>query len=155
MEIIGGEVATDVDQLVELVKKRGKISLHELISILKKDASIVQSWVDFLVEENILGMEYKFITPYVYFNKETDAKKTVLQESFDNVLEDKSDFFKKMNAKGIPIKDTNAIWKKYLEENMETMKRIFYVKAKSKNFSETQVNGLWEKYYDYLKKEEK
>ena len=154
MNNFGGEVGTDVDKLVSFVKEKGKVSFHELVKHLKKNSDIIQKWVDFLVEEDILGIEYKFVTPYVYFNKDSENKKTVIEESDDKSIEDKNEFYRKAKSKGLSDSKIHELWKDYVNNNLDEIKRVFYAKAKTKNLSESQCEKLWEKYYDYLLKED-
>ena len=64
---MGNEILkTSVDDLYELVESRKKISVDDAAKLLKLPVNIVQSLVDFLVEESIFGIEYKFTTPYIY-----------------------------------------------------------------------------------------
>ena len=65
---------TGVDELYELVMSRKKISVEEIAKILKIPDDTVQALVDFLVEEKIFGIEYKFTTPYVYISHEKGRK---------------------------------------------------------------------------------
>ena len=62
----GVEIRTGADELVELVKKRKKISIEEAAKLLGLKPANIQGLVDFLVEDKKFGVEYKFTTPYVY-----------------------------------------------------------------------------------------
>lgn len=154
MEGAGSQVKTDVDSLVSLVKERGKISIEEVAKKLGKSLSVVQTWVDFLVEEGILGIEYKFVTPYLYFNKDVKQNPSVLKGPEGDKLEDKNIFFEKAKSKGLSNEKVNALWKSYLENNLDIIKEHFLRRASAKNFSGVQMDKLWSKYYDYLIKEE-
>src|SRR3989338_6336391 len=61
---------TVADELLELVGKHKKISVEDASKKLKMPAASVQALVDFLVEEKVFGIEYKFTTPYIYLYKE-------------------------------------------------------------------------------------
>ena len=50
-------VRTGVDDLLELLKKVDKINLADAAQKLGISSTLLQSWVDFLVEEEILGIE--------------------------------------------------------------------------------------------------
>ena len=63
----GPVVRTKVDELIELLKHVEQISLPEASSRLGIAQDVLQQWVDFLVEEKMVGVEYKFTTPYLYY----------------------------------------------------------------------------------------
>ena len=65
---------TSADDLYELVSSRKKISVEEAAKILKVPNNTVQALVDFLVEERIFGIEYKFTTPYIFISEEKEKK---------------------------------------------------------------------------------
>jgi hypothetical protein len=148
----GESVETDVDLLVSLVKEKGKISIEEAAKMLKVPLNTIQSWVDFLLEEEVLGIEYKFVTPYLYFNKNPVNKASVLQESDELYFEDKEVFYQKANARGLPQARIAELWQKYLNANVAQIKEHFFMKAKSRNLSEQKITDLWNKYYVYLRK---
>jgi hypothetical protein len=147
-------VETDVDVLVSLVKEKGRISIDDAAKLLKISPAILQRWVDFLVEEEILGIEYKFVTPYLYFNKDAKNSASVLSESEGEYLEDKNVFFQKARDRGLPIARINSLWQKYLISNLEEIRDHFIRKAKSRNITEHQIQELWQQYYAYLKRAE-
>ena len=63
-------IRTVADELFELVKKRSKLSVEEASKQLKIPIATIQALVDFLGEEKVFGIEYKFTTPYIYLYKE-------------------------------------------------------------------------------------
>ena len=81
-------VETGVDRMMSILEKREKLSLTDLSRELKLPESTLQLWVDFLVEERVLGIEYKFTKPYVFLNKKNE--KTVVIEDLPGI-----EFFKK------------------------------------------------------------
>ena len=68
-------IRTGVDELLDFLTHNDKTALSEVASKLKIDVNTLQAWVDFLVEESIVGIEYKFTTPYIYLNKSLEKKK--------------------------------------------------------------------------------
>jgi len=150
-----GFLETDVDLLVSLVKEKGKITIESASKILKIPIKVIQKWVDFLIEEEILGVEYKFVTPYLFFNKDPENTSTVKQNHSGDYLEDKAAFFKKAESRGFPKNRTNSLWQKYLSSNLEEIKEHFNKKAEEKGLPSYKVNELWSKYYEYLKRVEK
>lgn len=147
---------TSADDFYELVKSRKKISIEEAAKILRMPIDVVQAVADFLVEERIFGIEYKFTTPYVYLNEKGNHKLHAqpiipppkLQSN--SKLVTKEEFYNKASSWNMPQDKVDNLWKKYLSENMDSLKEAFFEKARSKNLPEEKVNGLWEKYKSSL-----
>jgi len=134
---------TSADDLYELVKSRKKISVEDAAKILKVPDKVVQGLVDFLVEEKIFGIEYKFTTPYIYISQEN---KIEFVSKPKKKLIPKENFFKKANEWNVPSEKINYLWKKYVRENLESIKEDFYTKANSRNLSKEKIDRLWNKY---------
>ena len=58
-------ITTAVDSLVELVNRKGRISLEEASKELGIPENILNEWASFLEEENVISIEYKFTTPFL------------------------------------------------------------------------------------------
>ncbi|MGM5482732.1 MAG: hypothetical protein ACQESF_04690 [Nanobdellota archaeon] len=136
---------TDVDEFIELVREKRKISIEEAAKELQVDQKTIESWTDFLVEEKILGMEYKFTTPYIFINTHESA--SALPDDFET----KESFYEKAKAKKIPDYQIKVAWLKYLDKNQQKIKSAFQKKARDKGLSDKKINELWEKYYRSLK----
>ena len=140
---------TSADDLYELVKSRKKISVEETAKILKIPINIVQSLVDFLVEERVFGIEYKFTTPYVYISQEKGGEIN-LQARPAKELITKDKFFQKASKWNVSPEKINDLWKKYAQENFSYIKEEFYKKAHLRNLSEERIEELWKKYWGSL-----
>ena len=116
---------TSADDLYELVKSRKKISVEDAAKILKVPNKIVQALVDFLVEERIFGIEYKFTTPYVYISQEKE-KKIELESKHEKRWITKEEFFQKASKWNLPFEKINDLWKRYIQENLNFIKETFY-----------------------------
>lgn len=71
-------IETGVDKLVNLVRKRKKISIPDAARQLGVSIVVVEEWADFLEDEGIISIEYKFTTPYLIerlFTKDELEKK--------------------------------------------------------------------------------
>jgi|TARA_B100002003_G_C13730570_1_gene365145 predicted ArsR family transcriptional regulator len=147
-----GILKTSADDLYELVKNRKKISIEEAAKALKLPLLTVQALIDFLVEEKIFGLEYKFTTPYIYLSKESEKKlqKVPEKSSFVEKLTSKEDFYGRAKQKGIFHERIESLWKKYLNQNLGSLKEEFYRKAKLRNIPDKKIHDLWEKYMSYL-----
>jgi len=58
-------IQTGVDKLVVLVRKNKRISIADAAKHLGVSTVVVEEWADFLEEEGIISVEYKFTTPYL------------------------------------------------------------------------------------------
>ncbi len=58
-------IATAIDSLVELVKLRKKLTLEEAAHQLALPEHVINEWANFLEEEGIIQITYKFTTPYL------------------------------------------------------------------------------------------
>ena len=146
MPITDEILTTDVDSFIELVKKQKKVALADAARILNIPIATIQAWTDFLVEEKILGIEYKFTTPYVYYIEEKKKLDDVSYIGFDT----KEAFFEKARQKGIRDSHINLLWAKYLTANKETIKKVFCEKSKEKGLDDVKTEHLWKKYLEYL-----
>jgi hypothetical protein len=138
---------TDVDVFLDLVRRRQKISLVDAAKELHITQQTIQAWTDFLVEEKILGIEYKFTTPYVYMNIEQSEK-----QELKNYIEfdTKEEFYEKAKNKGLNAGQVKLLWLKYVNLNKSAMRRVFYEKSKSRGIDAAKVDELWKKYMEYL-----
>ena len=140
---------TSADELYELVESKKKLSVEEAAKMLKVPVKTTQALVDFLVEEKIFGIEYKFTTPYVYINREKQ-KDVEFQSIPPKKIITQEDFFRKANQWKVPSEKINHLWKRYVQENIGPIKEEFYSKAKSRNIPMEKIEVLWKKYLPHL-----
>ena len=62
-------IETGVDKLVELVRAKGRISIKDASKELGVGPIVAEEWADFLDEEGIISIEYKFATPFLVERK--------------------------------------------------------------------------------------
>lgn len=79
MGITGSIIETGVDRLVKLVNTKGKISFQDAAKELGVSSIVVMEWADFLEEEEILKVQYKFTKPFLVARKL--AKKDVREKA--------------------------------------------------------------------------
>lgn len=145
-------VKTSADELYELVKSRKKIAVEEAATLLKVPIGIVQSLVDFLVEEKIFGIEYKFTTPYVYLSHErgkvieSKIESPISPATTEKNIITKEEFYQKASKWNISPEKVSELWKKYVNENIGYIKEVFYSKANLKGISNEKIEELWKKY---------
>lgn len=144
-------LTTTADELMDLVRKRDKITIEEVSKILNIPMKTVQGLVDFLVEEKVLDIEYKFTTPYIYLSKKANNHKPeIIEKKEKPILLSKEEFFEKAKARNIDYAKIESLWRKYLEKQLGSIKEDFFNKAKAKNLPEGTAETLWQKYLSYL-----
>ena len=141
---------TIADELLELVKKSKKISVEEAAKNLKIPVSTAQSLVDFLVEEKVFGIEYKFTTPYIYLYKEEVTEPRGRGYSFAKELITKEQFYEMAKKKNLPHELIEELWRKYIQQNIGRIKEEFFRKSKERGLQEGKLKEIWNKYLTYL-----
>ncbi len=137
---------TDVDSFIELVKKKKKLTINEAAKELNVPLETVQAWTDFLVEEKILGVEYKFTTQYIYYNFDPDENLNMSFTGFDT----KEAFYEKARKKGLADSQIKLLWIKYISLNKASMRNLFFEKAREKQIPEEKIPVLWKRYLAHL-----
>ncbi len=141
---------TEVDDFLELIKKYRKVSLPDVAKEMKVPQQTIQAWTDFLVEEGIVGIEYKFTTPYVYIEEEKKGKSGIGYLGFDT----KEVFYDKARKRSIADAQIRLLWLKYLTANEDSMRKVFEDKCRERGLAKEKIELLWKKYHSYLKSEE-
>ncbi|RME52880.1 hypothetical protein D6783_03650 [Candidatus Woesearchaeota archaeon] len=137
-------IETGVDKLLALFKGNERISVSAAAKRLGVPEDVIQSWVDFLVEEKILGLEYKFTKPYIYLNRAFDIKPTVVKEERPTIQNFKEDFFNRARDRKLPQSKIPQFWKDHLRRELEAQKDFFFAEAKRRKMNNPDI--LWEKY---------
>ncbi len=145
--MVEGTIKTGVDNLIELLKNREKITINDASKELKIKTKILQKWVDFLVEEKVISIEYKFTVPYIYLNRTKQEEKSIVSKR--SLKEIKNFFVEKARKKNIPEKHIIALWNKKLEREIENQKEYFFRYARLKKVQN--IEKLWEEYYTKMK----
>ena len=141
---------TSADDLYELVKEKKKISVDEAAKALRLPVNVVQSLVDFLVEEKLFGIEYKFTTPYIYISQNNPKEKSG-ELSFSKGIFTKEEFFERAKSTKMPFEKINEMWKRYIDGNISNLKEEFYSKARKRSLGKEKTDFLWGKYLTYLR----
>ncbi len=134
-------VRTGVDSLIDLLEKYKTVSIEKAARILKQKESVIQSWVDFLLEDKIIGIEYKFVTPYIYLIKDGDTV---------NFAHIKEDFFAKAQERNLPDFRIQELWASYVHEHISSIKEIFIKKAMLRGIHSSKIDLLWRQYEEKL-----
>jgi hypothetical protein len=143
-------VRTGVDELLDLLAHSAKIPLTEVATKLKVDSGVVQAWVDFLVEEGIVGIEYRFTTPYIYLNKVMNKKQedAVIKEESYNIQYFKKQFWEKARANNIPEKQIDMLWKNHVIQALELQKKYFFFESQRRKLNN--IDQLWHEYKELI-----
>jgi predicted ArsR family transcriptional regulator len=136
---------TSADDLVEVVRRHKKLSVDDLAKMLRIPVQSVQAIIDFLVEEKVLGIEYKFTTPYVYLNEGKQQAHTQ-----GNGAVSREEFQRKAREKGVVEDEIGPLWKRYLAQNLPQIRQAFMTKAYAQGASAEKAEELWQKYLTYL-----
>jgi hypothetical protein len=135
-------IKTGVDDLIELLKGVDKISLNEVSEKLKTPLKTIQTWVDFFVEEKIIGIEYKFTVPYIYLNRSKNDQKKI--KSSTSLQEIKLKFFEKAKKRNISEDQMVFLWNNKVSSELENQKPNFVRYAKLKGLEN--IDFLWDKF---------
>lgn len=148
-------VTTGVDELITLLRGKEKMPLLDVATELHVTPEILQSWVDFLVEEGIIGIEYKFTKPFIYLNNEEDVAEGDMEEKGKIVKEEelgwtvfKKVFFQKAQDKGLPQKKIGEFWRHHVLSVLENKKRFFYDEARLRALKD--IDLIWQQYKEDL-----
>ena len=141
-------IETGVDSLLALLREKDRISIDEAAKILKTPSKAVQSWVDFLVEERILGLEYKFTKPYIYLNKAKQKTTTTKQtNNAKDIIAFKKEFMERAENKSLPPEKMKGLWNEHLNKALAAKKQYFMIEAKKRELDPART---WQKYEEYL-----
>jgi hypothetical protein len=146
MEADSSILKTDVDDFINLVKNQKKLTINDAAKKLGVPEATVEAWTDFLVEERILGIEYRFTTPYIYMNIEEKSPTGGLMG-----IDTRDEFFAKAKKRNIPEYQISVLWLKYHGSNEEKIRAVFMQKAKARGVSPEQLEILWHMYYEHLR----
>lgn len=120
------ELTTSVDRLMKLVEEKGKMSVSDAAKALGVSNDTAQAWVDFLVEEHILGIEYKFTTPYIYVHSKERLKAVQEDQKEMLTLSDfKETFFARARHKNMPEEKIPQLWAEHLKYVVDGQKDYF------------------------------
>lgn len=137
------ELKTGVDDLLRVVQTEKKISVPDAAKHLNLSEKVVQQWVDFLVEEHILGMEYKFTTPYVFPLKKTGPKRVVDEIAY-SLSDFKDVFITYCQQRQIPEEQHPTLWREHLDAVVRSQKNFFMEECGRRSISD--VDTLFSDY---------
>lgn len=111
-------ITTAVDSLVKLVNNKGRISLESASKELGIPQNILNEWANFLDQENIIEIEYKFTTAYLISRRNDKKEEAVIDyEMISRKLEVMEAHLNKMEPKN----DKKAKQKQYLLKQIKSL----------------------------------
>jgi len=126
-------VETGVDDLIKYLQDKGKVGLKETAQAIKISEETLQLWVDFLVEERILGLEYKFTKPFIFLNKPKTSNSNSNKDDLVTIEFFKNEFVKNAKSKKIPDDKIEDLWHSHLSSSLLKLKPFFLLEAKKRN----------------------
>jgi hypothetical protein len=140
-------IETGVDELVRLLKSHDKLPVAEAAKILRVSPDVVQSWVDFLVEEKILGVEYKFTVPYIFLNQVQSTLGIVEQKAIKTLQDFKNEFNERVESTLPQMKGRVLVlnmWQQHVRQELERKRAWFLAEARKRSLPEPEK--LWMQY---------
>jgi hypothetical protein len=138
-------VRTGVDDLLGYLQGKDRVALHDAAKALGVPVSTVQAWTDFLVEEQILGIEYKFTKPFIYLNQpEKKPAKQIFEGTASTAAEVRIAYFERAKQKLIPAEKVPELWRGHVLEALRRKREYFFEQASRRNATNPQ--SLWEEY---------
>ena len=112
-------IETGVDKLVKLVNEKGKISSFDAAKELGVSNTVVMEWADFLEEEGIISIEYKFTKPFLIPRKL--GKKEVQEKAKE--FSGKKDVFVRKAEVSLNFLDREAAKLNSVKEEFDKIKK--------------------------------
>lgn len=143
------QVTTGVDALLILLQQHEKLSLADAAKQLGISEDTLKLWVDFLVEEKVIGLEYKFTKPYLYLNKPKENLKTTIKDEVEiNIGMFKEDFENRAKQSNIPQGQVEDLWKDHVLNQLDIEKPFFFREARKRGLED--IESLWTDYRQHL-----
>ncbi|MFH1398517.1 MAG: hypothetical protein ABIG95_00205 [Candidatus Woesearchaeota archaeon] len=134
-------IQTDVDSLVKIVDEKLEIPLNEVARLLNVKSDTVQAWANFLEEEEVLSLKYKFTTPYLVSKAKESKKPEALDIPQELFLPEHP------KVEQAPSKEPSKPREEVLNEWLKAPQKASTLTAISKNITE-----LFESAYKNLEK---
>lgn len=119
MGLTSSIIETGVDKLVNLINTTGKISSYDAAKELGVSNTVVMEWADFLEEEGIINIEYKFTKPYLVTRKL--AKKDIQEKAKE--FSGKKDVFVRKAEGSLIFINRESKKLKSIKEEFDNIKR--------------------------------
>jgi len=119
MGLTGSIIETGVDKLVKLINTVGRVYSYDAAKELGVSNTIIMEWADFLEEEGIIKIEYKFTKPFLVTRKL--GKKQVEEKAKE--FSGKKDVFVRKAEVSLSFLDRESKKLKSVKEEFENIKK--------------------------------
>ena len=119
MGLTNSVIETGVDKLVSLINAKGKIASYDAAKELGVSSTVVMEWADFLEEEGIINIEYKFTKPFLIARKL--VKKDVQEKAKE--FSGKKDIFVRKAEISLIFLDKEAEKLKQIKDEFDKIKK--------------------------------
>jgi hypothetical protein len=139
-------ITTGVDALLDLLRVTDKIAMGEAATQLHIPLDTLQSWVDFLVEERIIGIEYTFTKPFIYLNRDQPKEKKQTAR-LPKLKEIKEEYESRARKKKIPADQIPQLWEAHVQQELAYLEPFFNEQVQRRGVQNTQERrALWQAY---------
>jgi len=121
MPAIGSIIETGVDKLVKLVRERSRISMEDAAKELGVSLTVIEEWSDFLEEEGIISLEYKFTKPFLVGRKLTKIEVETKAKEFKG----KKEVFVRKAEGTLSFLEREAVKLKKVKAEFDKLKKEF------------------------------
>ena len=140
-------ITTGVDELIAYLRGKDRVALQDAATVLGLPMDTLQAWVDFLVEEKILGLEYRFTKPFVYLNRDSvDAG--VPHERALTLQEMRALFVEHARSKRIPDEKIVGLWHTHVINTLNKKQTYFIDQAMRRSLPDPE--HAWQTYREDL-----
>ncbi len=142
-------ITTPVDNMVEILKERGKMSVKELSKMLGVDQLVVERWLAILELNGIVRFDYRGLNEFIEYTEKKNKKaggSEPAEETEIDLEEMKRRFMARIQKEGLSLEEARLLWRKYIESISETLKSSFYKKAREKGISDQEIESYWLNY---------
>ncbi|GEM_PF-6636601 len=122
------EITTGVDKLVALLNERKRISISDAAKALSMQKVVIEEWADFLHEQGVIDIDYKFTTPFLVKRELTKEEVSKKSKDFEGR---KEGFVRKVEAmigfigkESSGLKKVREEFKKLSAELEEDVKKV-------------------------------
>lgn len=134
-------VKTGVDRLIDYLQKNGKTKVKKIANDLNIPVETVKSWVDFLVEERRVLLDYQFTTPYAELTPQEQSRTNNRGHDLRKVEK----YFKQKAKKGeVSDEKSEFLWQQYVKTELDSLKDFFIKEAKKREIED--IESTWQEY---------
>jgi hypothetical protein len=127
--------------LLEFLKGKDRVAMQDAATKLNVPLETIQAWTDFLVEEKILGVEYRFTKPFLYLNA---VEKPKAAPSPSSLQEIKQEYLDRAKSKQIPAAKIQELWSHRVQDALNAKRDYFFEQASRRNIKNPQE--AWDEY---------